>query len=115
MARLRMPPKSAFPHEINYKEPTGKADKWNKPEYSEPLNLEHVRFDESFDFKRNGVNANEDMPNALIALLKKYNKNMPEFKTKGVITYKGKEFTVLSVVPLYFTSDEPIGYELEVK
>lgn len=112
--RLRLPPKQAFPHSISYKVANGEDD-WGKPSYTDPVTIEHARVDEGYDFKQTGVNATDDMPNALVVAFNHYNDDLPTFEVKGVITYNEKEFTIVKVVPLYFTSDEIIGYELEVK
>lgn len=111
---MKLPPKQAFPHVIQYKEYIGEDD-WQKPVYSEPTTLNAVRFDEGYDFKRNGVNTTDDAPNSLVVLFKKYNANMPSFKNQGVVTFNKGIYTIIKVVPLYFMSDEVIGYELEVK
>lgn len=111
--RLRLPPKKAFPHEIIYKRLTGK-DKWQKPVYDESVTIEHTRFDASFDFKRSTGGASEQMPNALISMFDKYNKNLPTFSVEDQIEWNGQEYLIVAVVPLYFTSSERIGYELEV-
>lgn len=115
MARLRLPPKKAYPHEIVYKETVVDDDIWGDGETVKETTLKHVRVDESYDFKRNGANATDDMPNALISLFKKYNTDMPSFENQNTVMFKDKELTILAVIPLYFTSDEIIGYELEVK
>lgn len=116
MARLRLPPKKAYPHEIVYKEKViDDDDIWGNGETVKETTIKHVRVDESYDFKRNGVNATDDMPNALISLFKKYNANMPEFKNQHTIIFNDKELTILAVIPLYFMSDVVIGYELEVR
>lgn len=116
MVRLRLPPKKAYPHEITYKEKVVDDDDiWGNGETVKETTLKHVRVDESYDFKRNGVNATDDMPNALISLFKKYNSNMPNFENQNTITFNGKEFAILSVIPFFATSNEVIGYELEVK
>ena len=112
--RLRLPPKQAFPHEITYKQLDGEDD-WGKPTYSDPIAIAYARVDESYDFKRTSINATNDMPNALIVAFRHYNDDLPTFEAKGVIAYNEKEFTIVSVIPLYFTDNEPIGYELEVK
>ena len=112
--RLRLPPKQAFPHAISYKVANGEDD-WGKPSYTEPITIKHARVDEGYDFKQAGVNATDDMPNALIVVFSRYNSNLPTFENKGLITYNKREFTIVKVVPLYFMSDEIIGYELEVK
>ena len=112
--RLRLPPKQAFPHEITYKQLDGEDD-WGKPTYSNPVAITHARVDESYDFKRASINATNDIPNALIVAFNHYNDNLPMFEVQGVITYNEKEFTIVSVIPLYFMDNEPIGYELEVK
>ena len=112
--RLRLPPKQAFPHEISYKVANGEDD-WGKPSYTDPVTIEHARIDEGYNFKQTGVNATDDMPNALVVVFNHYNDDLPTFEVKGVITYNEKEFTIVKVVPLYFMSDEIIGYELEVK
>lgn len=113
--RLRLPPRQAFPHLIEYKALTGDEDVWGKPEYTEPVTLNHTRVDEGYDFKRSGVNATNDMPNALIVLYKKYNPKMPEFVNQGIITFHDEKFIITDTIPLYYGSDDVIGYELEVK
>ena len=111
---MRLPPKQAFPHSIEYKEIIGQDD-WQKPVYGEPITLNAVRFDEGYDFKRQSVNATDDAPNSLVVLFKKYNANMPDFKNQSVVIFNEKDFTIVTVISLYFKSDEVIGYELEVK
>ncbi|UDM79598.1 putative minor capsid protein [Vagococcus fluvialis] len=116
MVRLRLPPKNAYPHEIIYKEKVKDDDDiWGNGETVKETVLKRTRVDESYDFKRNGVNATDDMPNSLISLFNKYNANMPEFNNQNTVTFNGKELTILAVIPLYLASDEVIGYELEVK
>ena len=112
--RLRLPPKQAFPHTISYKHLNGEDD-WGKPTYSDPIEIIHARVDEGYDFKRTSVNATNDMPNGLVVVFNHYNDNLPMFEVQGVITYNETEFTIVTVIPLYFTDNEPIGYELEVK
>lgn len=110
---LKLPPKQAFPHEIGYKHVIGQ-DVWGKPEYSEPVTIKATRVDEQYDFKRSGVNATDQMPNTLIVMFAKYNDNLPEFQNGGLVTYKDKELTIVAVIPLYYMSNEVVGYELEV-
>lgn len=112
--RLRLPPKQAFPHAISYKAIVGEDD-WGKPVYSDAINLAHTRFDEGYDFKRQGNNATDDAPNALVVMFKQYNPDMPTFKNEGIVDFNDKEFTIVNTIPLYAMSNEPIGYELEVK
>ena len=112
--RLRLPPKQAFPHTISYKHLNGEDD-WGKPTYSDPIEIIHARVDEGYDFKRANINATNDMPNAFIAVFNHHNDDLPTFEVQGVITYDETEFTIVTVIPLYFTDNEPIGYELEVK
>lgn len=110
---LKLPPRQAFPHEISYKRVTGQ-DVWGKPEYSVPVSVQATRVDEQYDFKRSGTNATDKMPNALIVMFKKYNYHLPSFENGGLVTYKGKERTIVAVIPLCYLGDEIIGYELEV-
>lgn len=111
---MRLPPKQAFPHSVEYKEIIGQDD-WQKPVYGEPITLSAVRFDEGYDFKRQSVNATDDSPNSLVVAFKRYNDDLPDFINQSVLVYRNKEYTIVSVIPLYFMSDEIIGYELEVK
>ena len=112
--RLRLPPKQAFPHTIFYKHLNGEDD-WGKPTYSDPIEIIHARVDKGYDFKRTSVNATNDMPSALVVVFNHYNDDLPMFEVQGVITYNETEFTIVTVIPLYLTDKEPIGYELEVK
>lgn len=111
---MRLPPKQAFPHAVQYKHFIG-TDDWDKPSYDKPLDVPFVRFDEGYNFSQQGVNATDDMPNALITLFKKYSLNMPNFINQSEILFNGGTYTIVKVIPLYFMSDEIIGYELEVK
>ena len=112
--RLRLPPLQAFPHEISYIA-KGEEDDWGKPTYAEPIILYHTRVDEGYNFSRGGLNASNDMPNSLIVIFKDYNPVLPVFENQNLIVFNNKEFTITKVIPLYFMTDEVIGYELEVK
>lgn len=112
--RLRLPPISAYPHSIDYIAKAGEDD-WGKPITAEPVKVARVRVDEAYDFKRLGTNTTNDMPNALIFMFKKYNPVMPAFENGSAIVYNDKTYTIVAVIPLYFMSDDIIGYELEVK
>jgi hypothetical protein len=112
--RFRLPPKQVFPHAISYNSIDGEDD-WGKPIFSNPIELPHARIDEGYDFKRQGINATENAPNALVVIFKQYNPDMPILENEGIVNFNGKEFTIVKAIPLYFMSDEIIGYELEVK
>lgn len=112
--RLRLPPISAYPHVVQYVARGGEDD-WGKPILAPPITINRVRVDEGYDFRRNGSNATNDMPNALVFMFKKYNSQLPAFENENAIVFNGKEFTIVAVVPIYFDSGDIIGYELEVK
>jgi len=112
--RLRLPPITAYPHEIEYLI-KGTEDDWGKPTLSPPTTISNTRVDEGYNFNRGGTNATNDMPNALITMFGKYNLELPSFENDGIIQFRGRDFTIVKVIPLYFMSDEIIGYELEVK
>lgn len=112
--RLRLPPITAYPHSIFYVAKSGEDD-WGKPFLRGRLPVQNVRVDEGYDFKRSGSNATNDMPNALITMFAKYNPELPSFENSGIVRFNGRDFTIVKVIPLYFMSDEIIGYELEVK
>lgn len=112
--RVRLPSRRVFPHAVSYKECVG-MDVWKELKYSDPIEIPFVRVDEGYEFNRSGNNASDEMPNALIVLFKAYNSNLPRFKNESIILFKGMEFTIVKVIPLYLMSDEVIGYELEVK
>ena len=112
--RLRLPPITAYPHEIEYVFKTGEDD-WGKPTLSDPVLIEHARVDEGYNFSRSGTNSTNDMPNALVSMFEKYNDYLPDFENEQTIVFNGREFTIVKVIPLYFMSNEIIGYELEVK
>ena len=111
---MKLPPKQAFPHVISYRQYEG-TDDWQKAVYGDSVALNQVRFDEGYNFNRSGENATDDAPNSLIVLFKKYNPNMPDFVNQSLIEFRDKTFTIVKAIPLYFMSDEIIGYELEVK
>lgn len=112
--RLRLPPIEAYPHTIDYVVKDGE-DIWGKPILVDPFTVEHVRVDEGYNFSRSGSNATNDMPNALISMFAKYNLGLPSFENEETVQFNGRTFTIVKVIPLYFMSDEIIGYELEVK
>ena len=93
---------------------TGEDD-WGKPTLSDPVLIEHARVDEGYNFSRSGTNSTNDMPNALVSMFEKYNDYLPDFENEQTIVFNGREFTIVKVIPLYFMSNEIIGYELEVK
>ncbi|WP_321389011.1 putative minor capsid protein [uncultured Enterococcus sp.] len=110
--RFRLPPKAAYPHEIVHRRLTEK-NKWQNPSYDEKT-IQNVRFDASFDFNRSNSGASEKMPNALISMFDRYTGPLPAFATEDEIIWNGESYTIVAVVPLYFTSTDRIGYELEV-
>jgi len=111
---MRLPPKKAFPHSILVR--TGKIiDTWGKTTFEKEIVLPNVRFDEDYNFNRASLDASVDMPSSLIVVFKKYNLELDEIKPEDKVVWEDKEFVVLKTVPLYFDSDEVLGYELEVK
>ncbi|OFI48820.1 hypothetical protein BG261_05370 [Floricoccus tropicus] len=112
--RIKLPPKQAFPHSITIKQ-LDDTDIWDKDSYKEEIILNTVRFDEGYNFRRQGVNSTEEMPNSLITMFKKYNSNMPTFSTKDIVNWRNREYAIVTVIPYYLDSSEIIGYELEVK
>lgn len=112
--RLRLPPKKAYPHTIVYKEKVGEDD-WDNPIFGNEKTIDFVRFDAQFDFKRSGNDSTNDAPNALISMLKRYTGDLPTFENGNKVIWDGHEYTIVATIPVYFDSDEAIGYELEVK
>lgn len=111
--RIMLPPKKAFPDTIIYREVIDRGTR-GAPIYGDSLEICNVRFDSTVIFDPSSLNSDEQTPNALISLLKKYTGPLPNFVTGSEVFFNGETFTIAKVDPLRFFTSEPFGYEIEV-
>lgn len=107
-------PKSWLIHSIIYKGHTGRKDDFQRPVFAEPVEIEHVRFDESTVFSRDATQT-KIVAEAVIFVDAVNSSPVPNFKGESVITFGEKDFTLKKIVPCYYpTRNEVHHWELEV-
>lgn len=111
MVFYRLPPKRAFPHSIIYRERTGEND-YQKPIYENTV-INHVWFNLSSTFSRNGNNSTDKSPNSSITMLYRYCGKLPEFKKGTPVVFNGVEYNIVLTKELILKG-ESIGWRLEV-
>lgn len=111
--RVRPLPKTWLIHAITYEEHLG-LDDWGNPSFSEPVTVNHVRFDDSTVFSRDNTQT-RILANAVIFVDAINSSPVPEFKEQSKVTFSEKEYIVQKVVPCYHPRKNEIRhYELEV-
>lgn len=112
MAYHRLPPRSAFPHSIVYREKIGEDD-YQKPTFAGDITVDTVWFNFSTAFSRSGNNSIEKAPNASITMLYRYCGELPKFKNDSTVIFDGQEFNIIKSKPLLLNG-EAMGWRLEV-
>lgn len=106
-------PKQWLIHTISYEEYQG-VDDWNNEEFAEPIDIEHVRFDDSTVFSRDNEQ-NKILADAIIFVDAKHSAPKIDFKEKSKIIFNGKDYVIKKVIPCYHPTKNKIHhYELEV-
>jgi len=106
-------PKQWLIHTILYEEYQG-VDDWDNEQFAKPINIKHVRFDDSSVFSRDS-NQNKIVADAIIFIDAKHSKPIKDFKERSKITFNDKEYVLKKVVPCYYPTKNKIRhYELEV-
>lgn len=112
MSYYQLPPKSAFPHTIEYKNKSGEGN-YHKPIYDPSKTLENVWFNLASTFSRGGNNSTEKAPNSSITLVDRYCSSLPNFTNDSLVVFEGKEYKIVFVKELILNG-ESIGWRLEV-
>lgn len=106
-------PKQWLIHTISYEEYQG-VDDWDNDRFNEPIDIEHVRFDDSTVFSRDS-NQNKIVADAVIFVDAKHSKPIKDFKERSKITFNDKEYVLKKVIPCYYPTKNKIRhYELEL-
>lgn len=106
-------PKQWLIHSITYEEYKGVND-WDSEEYTNPIDIKHVRFDDSSVFSRDS-DQNKILADAIIFVDAKHSKPIKNFKERSKITFNDKDYVLKKVVPCYYPTKNKIRhYELEV-
>ncbi len=112
MSYYQLPPKSAFPHTIEYKNKSSE-DNYHKPIYDPSKTVENVWFNLASTFSRSGNNSTEKAPNSSITLVKRYCGSLPNLTNDSLVIFEGKEYKIVLVKELILNG-ESIGWRLEV-
>lgn len=106
-------PKQWLIHTIVYEEYEG-VDDWDSESYADPIDVEHVRFDDSTVFSRDNEQ-NKILADAIIFVDAKHSKPIKDFKERSKITFNDKDYVLKKVVPCYYPTKNKIRHwELEV-
>src|SRR5690625_8000947 len=106
-------PKQLLIHSIKYEEYQG-IDDWDNEQFADPINIKHVRFDDTTVFSRDS-NQNKIVADAVIFVDAKHSKPIKDFKERSKITFNDKEYMLKKVVPCYYPNKNKIrSEELEV-
>lgn len=112
MSYYQLPPKSAFPHTIEYKN-ISSEDNYHKPIYDPSKTVENVWFNLASTFSRSRNNSTEKAPNSSITLVDRYCGSLPNFTNDSLVIFEGKEYKIVLVKELILNG-ESIGCRLEV-
>ncbi|TSB47182.1 minor capsid protein [Alkalicoccobacillus porphyridii] len=108
------PPLNFLIDSFDYKYLTGKKDKWQKPEYSEPMTINFCRIDRGPSYSSSS-SGKQLLYNALIFCYEGLTDPLPEFKVESIIHFDGQDHTVTRVIPVYEAYSKTIyAYEIEV-
>lgn len=100
-------------HSISYHEYIGQ-DRYKQPEFDDPIEIEHVRVDETTVFSRDN-NQSKIVANAVVFVYHRLSSPFIDFKEQSKVIYNGREFILKRVVPVYQPyKNELFSYELEV-
>ncbi len=112
--RVRPLPKSWLIHQIIYEGYTGKKDALQKPIYDTPIIINHVRYDQSTVFSRDGSQT-KIVAEGVIFVDAVNSSPVPNFIEESKITFDGRQLMIKKVIPLYYPTSEKVHhYELEV-
>jgi len=106
-------PKRWLIHTITYEEYIGKDD-WGNPIYDDPIEIKHVRFDNSTVFSRDSTQT-KVLADGIIFVDAINSNPILNFKEQSKIVFQREELTLQKVIPCYHPTKNKIRhYELEV-
>jgi len=106
-------PKQLLIHSIKYEEYQG-IDDWDNEQFADPINIKHVRFDDTTVFSRDS-NQNKIVADAVIFVDAKHSKPKTDFQERSKILFNGKNYVIKKVIPCYHpTKNKVHHWELEV-
>ncbi len=113
--RIRPLPKKWLIHTVIYEEKLPGKDSHGNPLFDKPIDIEHVRFDDSTVFSRDNTDT-KVLANAIIFVDSTNSINAPKkFVEESKITFNGDDYVLKKIVDCYHpTKNEIRHYELEV-
>ncbi|MGN7311458.1 putative minor capsid protein [Alkalicoccobacillus gibsonii] len=108
------PPIKFLVDSFDYKYLTGKKDKWQKPEYSKPVSINHCRIDRGPSYSTS-TSGKQLLYNAVVFCYEGLTDPIPDFKPGSILHFDGQDHTVTKVILIYEAYSKTIySYELEV-
>lgn len=104
-------PRWMRPHTVTYKQRTG-TDAWQSPTYADPVTVQHVRMEPTSKIVLGKDNTQVQLASILFY---DYQDSAPlsiVFAPLDVVTFRGCDYTVMSVDTLYDKADAPHHYEV---
>ncbi len=112
--RVKPLPKSWLIHTITYEEYIDKDD-WGNPIYDDPIEIKHVRFDNSTVFSRDSTQK-KVLADGIVFVDTTNSKPIPDkFIEESRITFNNRTYKLEKIVDCYYPNKNEIRhYELEV-
>lgn len=111
--RVRPLPKRWLIHSISYEELID-TDDYDNPIYADPIEIKHVRFDDSTVFSRDSTQK-KVVADAVVFVDATHSTPLPKFVEDSKITFNSRTYTLKKIVDCYQPHKNEIRhYELEV-
>lgn len=111
--RIRPLPKRWLIHDMIYIE-KAEDDGWGNPIEPDPINIKHVRYDETTVFSRDTTQT-KVLADGIVFVDAVNSKPIVDFKEESTVKINDKELTIKKVIPCYYPTRKAIHhYELEV-
>lgn len=111
MNRYQVPPITAFPHSVIYREKISE-DEYQKVTYVDKK-IDHAWFNLASTFSRSGNNSTVKTKNSSVTMLTRYCGILPEFMVDSPLVFRGKEYNIVLAKELLLNG-ELMGWRLEV-
>ena len=107
-------PKQCLIHTITYAAKTTETDDYGTPIKSEPITINRVRYDPSFEHTRNTVD-NKIAHRGVIFVDSVHSEPVLDFVEDSSIFFEGRELILKKVIPCYHPTNNKLRHiELEV-
>lgn len=107
-------PKSWLIHTITYEGILAEKDDYGNPQYADPVEIKHVRYDPTTVFSRDSTQS-KIVAEGIIFVDAVNSSPVPTFVEESTIIFEGRELTVKKIIPCYHPTKNIVHhYELEV-